>query len=95
MSRLALFQNGKSIEKITFPSTRRGKSNTVQVEVMNISTNYIHFAEAKFDDKDCSIINLPVGLEPGDKLEFLARFSPSTDRETPLNTSIYFDMDVG
>ena len=95
MSRLTLFQNGKQVENITFPSTRRGKSNTVQVEVMNKSTNYIHFTEAKFEDKDCSIINLPVGLEPGDKQEFLARFSPSTDRKNPLNTSIYFDMDVG
>ena len=95
MSRLALFQNGKQVEHITFPSTRRGKSSTVEVEIMNTSTNYIHFTEAKFEDKDCSIINLPVGLEPGDKLEFLARFSPTSERKDPLNTSIYFDMDVG
>lgn len=95
MSSIKLYRLGKETKTIVFPSTKRGDSSTVVYEVKNITNHYLAFTGAKFDDPDCSVINLPKGLEPGDKMEFMARFSPSTDRPNPLNTSIQFEMDMG
>lgn len=95
MSNIQLFQNGKEIKHIIFPSTKRGEASTITLELKNISNNYLAFTGVKFEDKDCSAINLPIGLEPGAKMEFIVRFAPSVEREKPLNTSILFEMDVG
>lgn len=95
MGVLGLYQDGKKVDKISFPKTKPGESSTISIIIKNQAFNYCQIEGVSIYDDKVKVEGVPQGLEPSREAKIAITWSPELGTIRPLNTRIEFEETVG
>jgi len=89
-----LFVNDELVESFHFPITDVGTSNTMSVILQNPLPNKVELIPFS-NDPDVEIVEYPKTLKPMESARAIWKFSPNTERLTPLKSDVGFREIIG